>query len=79
MIKPTSTSQLPTPKGYAKRCEDKTGYITPVGKLPSVTTILRETKSGKAKVTALIRGMGSPTTYGVEVPRQAMLRELGLH
>ena len=37
-----------------------------------------ETKSGKAKVAALIRGMGSPTTYGVEVPRQAMLRELGL-
>ena len=37
-----------------------------------------ETKSGKAKVAALIRGMGSPTTYGVKVPRQAMLRELGL-
>ena len=32
----------------------------------------------KAKVGNLIRGMGSPTTYGVEVPRQAMLRELGL-
>lgn len=37
-----------------------------------------ETKSGKDKVATLIRGMGSPTTYGVEVPRQAMLRELGL-
>ena len=49
MIKPTSTAQLPTPKGYAKRCEDKTGYITPVGKLPSVTTIVGETKSEKAK------------------------------
>ncbi len=35
-------------------------------------------KAGKAKVAALIRGMGSPTTYGVEVPREAMLRELGL-
>jgi uncharacterized protein (DUF2384 family) len=37
-----------------------------------------ETQSGKAKVAALIRGMGSPTTYGVEVPRQTMLCELGL-
>lgn len=37
-----------------------------------------ETEAGKAKVATLIRGMGSPTTYGVEVPRQAMLRELGL-
>jgi len=37
-----------------------------------------ETRSGKAKVAALIRDMGSPTTYGVEVPKQAMLRELGL-
>lgn len=27
---------------------------------------------------ATIRGMGSRTSYGVEVPRQAMLRELGL-
>lgn len=36
------------------------------------------TKRGKARVGTLIRGMGSPTTYGVEVPRQAMLRELGL-
>jgi hypothetical protein len=37
-----------------------------------------KTERGKAKVGTLIRGMGSPTTYGVEVPRQAMLRELGL-
>ena len=37
-----------------------------------------KTEAGKAKVAALIRGMGSPTTYGVEVPRQSMLRELGL-
>ena len=37
-----------------------------------------KTAGGKAKVGTLIRGMGSPTTYGVEVPRQAMLRELGL-
>ena len=36
------------------------------------------TKRGEAKVGTLIRGMGSPTTYGVEVPRQAMLRELDL-
>ena len=37
-----------------------------------------KTKHGKAKVTKLIRGMGSPTTYGVKVPRQAMLLERGL-
>ena len=37
-----------------------------------------KTEDGKAKVTKLIRGMGSPTTYGVKVPRQAMLLELGL-
>lgn len=37
-----------------------------------------KTEAGKKKVAELIRGMGSPTTYGVEVPRQAMLRELGL-
>ena len=37
-----------------------------------------KTEGGKVKVGTLIRGMGSPTSYGVEVPRQAMLRELGL-
>jgi len=40
---------LPTPKGYAKRCADRTGYLTPAGKLPSVTTIVGETKSDQAK------------------------------
>ncbi len=37
-----------------------------------------ETQSGKAKVAALIRGMGSTSAYGVEVPKKAMLQELGL-
>ena len=37
-----------------------------------------ETEAGKARVAELIRGMGSATTYGVEVPRAAMLLELGL-
>ena len=36
-----------------------------------------KTEGGKARVATLIRGMDHPTTYGVEVPRQAMLRELG--
>ena len=36
------------------------------------------TEAGKAKVAKLIRGMGSPTTHGVIVPRDAMLREWGL-
>jgi ATP-dependent exoDNAse (exonuclease V) beta subunit len=40
---------LPTPKGYARRCADRTGYLTPAGKLPSVTTIVGETKSDQAK------------------------------
>ena len=40
---------LPAAKGYAKRCHDRTGYLTPAGKLPSVTTIVGETKSDQAK------------------------------
>jgi ATP-dependent exoDNAse (exonuclease V) beta subunit len=42
---------LGTPKGYAKRCADRSGYLTPAGKLPSVTTIVGETKSDQAKKT----------------------------
>ncbi len=37
-----------------------------------------KTEAGKAEAATLIRGMGSPTTYGVIAPRDAMLRELGL-
>lgn len=40
---------LGTPKGYARRCADRSGYLTPSGKLPSVTTIVGETKSDQAK------------------------------
>ena len=40
---------LPAAKGYAKRCHDRTGYLTPAGKLPSVTTIVGATKSDQAK------------------------------
>ena len=42
---------LGTPKGYAKRCADRTGYLTPAGKLPSATTIISATKSDHAKQT----------------------------
>ena len=41
-----------------------------------------KSKSGKAKVSALIRGMEPPMmggdAHGVDIPREAMLRELGL-
>ena len=40
---------LPPAKGYARRAADRTGYLTPAGKLPSVTTVIGETKSDEAK------------------------------
>ena len=40
---------LPAGKGYARRCADRTGYLTPAGKLPSVTTVIQDTKSAQAK------------------------------
>jgi len=40
---------LPPAKGYARRAADRTGYLTPAGKLPSVTTVIGETKSQQAK------------------------------
>jgi len=40
---------LPPAKGYARRAADRTGYVTPAGKLPSVTTVIGETKSEEAK------------------------------
>ena len=40
---------LPAPKGYSRRCQDHSGYLTPAGKLPSVTRIIQDTKSDEAK------------------------------
>ena len=40
---------LPPAKGYARRAADRTGYVTPAGKLPSVTTVIGDTKSDEAK------------------------------
>jgi hypothetical protein len=48
-MKPTTTLQMPPPNGTITRREDRTGYETPLGKLPSVTTIVGETKSEEAK------------------------------
>jgi len=42
-------TQLPPAKGYARRAADRTGYVTPAGKLPSVTTVIGDTKSDEAK------------------------------
>ena len=41
---------LPPMRGYARRAADRTGYTTPAGKLPSVTTILGATSAGKARL-----------------------------
>lgn len=48
-MKPSPASSMPEPRGFAIRCEDKSGYQTPLGKLPSVTTIVGDTKSEDAK------------------------------
>ena len=40
---------MPPAKGYARRAADRTGYLTPAGKLPSVTTVIGDTKSDEAK------------------------------
>ena len=48
-MKPGHTAGLPPAKGFANRCDDHSGYITPLGKLPSVTAIVGETKSDEAK------------------------------
>lgn len=42
--------QLPDPRGIAKRKADKTGYYTPCGVLPGVTTILGATSTGKERL-----------------------------
>lgn len=41
---------LPDPKGIATRKPDKSGYYTPVGVLPGVTTILGATSTSKARL-----------------------------
>ena len=40
---------FPLAKGYSRRCPDHSGYLTPAGKLPSVTKVIGETKSQQAK------------------------------
>lgn len=42
--------ELPDPRGYAKRAADKTGYQTPCGFLPGVTTVLGATSEGKERL-----------------------------
>jgi len=37
-------------KGYARRSPQRDGYVTPAGKLPSVTTILGATSEGKEQL-----------------------------
>lgn len=41
---------LPDPRGIARRKSDKSGYYTPVGVLPGVTTILGATSAGKERL-----------------------------
>lgn len=48
-MKPSPAIALPAPRGFANRCDDRSGYVTALGKFPSVTTIVGETKSDEAK------------------------------
>ena len=48
-MKPGHTAGLPPAKGFANRCENRRGYETPIGVLPSVTTVVGATKSEQAK------------------------------
>jgi hypothetical protein len=75
----TPTAAPPTelvPKGYANRCSDRTGYLTPVGKLPSVTTVVGATKSDSAKA-ALAAWLARPG--GEERSKAACARGTYLH
>lgn len=47
---PDRLLQLPDPRGVAKRKSDKSGYYTPCGVLPGVTTILGATSEGKERL-----------------------------
>jgi len=46
-------------RGYARRAADRTGYVTPAGKLPSVTTILGATSEGKARLQSWLARPGA--------------------
>ncbi|MGA1753279.1 MAG: hypothetical protein ACO395_07965 [Pontimonas sp.] len=48
-MKPIPAMGLPAPRGFANRCDDRSGYETPLGKFPSVTTVVGATKSEAAK------------------------------
>ena len=56
--------KFPEPDVSIKRRDDKTGYETPIGTLPSVTTILGATSSpeAKARLEAWLKRPGSPLT-----------------
>lgn len=47
---PERLLQLPDPRGIAIRASDKSGYQTPAGFLPGVTTILGATSAGKERL-----------------------------
>lgn len=46
-------------RGYARRAHDRTGYTTPAGKLPSVTTILGATSDGKERLRSWLARPGA--------------------
>lgn len=48
-MKPFTSPQLPPARGFATRREDRRGYETPIGTLPSVTTVIGATKSKRSK------------------------------
>lgn len=43
-------TELPAPRGIVERAPDKSGYKTPVGFLPGVTTVLGKTSAGKERL-----------------------------
>lgn len=50
MSAPKRLIELPDPRGIAKRKTDKSGYYTPCGVMPGVTTILGATSAGKERL-----------------------------
>lgn len=47
---PALITALPPPRGVVERAPDKSGYRTPVGFLPGVTTVLGKTSAGKERL-----------------------------
>lgn len=47
-----SATPLPAARGYARRAADRSGYVTPCGKLPSVTRIIGVTSEGRDRLEA---------------------------